>query len=172
MLRTFWCLVVLVVLLCVILSNHPTLYGWSSVGGAVTPYRATARRLRMSNVGTMPIRLSKMGVYATETDAINNQNELLAAYQSSLLVQTGGMATFHGSALDVQGAYDALSPVHYVSLRPNDTLVVIWPTDVSLGAIRLGPFECSNPGECRVKWDTSTGDPSSGPEPPDRKSVV
>ena len=155
--RLFWCLVVLLVILLCLRVNSPDGLHIGG-GGDVTQPPVNARRLRLCNAGTIPIRFSKLGVYETEQDARDHKNELLARDKTRPSINTSGFTTIIGSAIDFTGAYDALSVVSNVHMHPNDTIVVSLPVDVSFRSIRLGKFECSAPSSCRLRWETSVGD--------------
>ena len=156
--RLFWCLVVLLVILLCLRVNSPDGLQHIGGGGGVTQPPLNARRLRLCNAGTIPVRFSKLGVYETEQDARDHKNELLARDKTRLSINTSGFATIFGSAIDFTGAYDALSGASSILMQPNDTIVVSLPVDVSFRSIRLGKFECSAPSSCRLRWETSVGD--------------
>ena len=159
MTNMIWCLMLLLVLLVVLCQLNRSSHGHPIMGGADTPFQVTARRLRLRNVGTTAFRFSKLGVYPSENDATVGQNELLAMYQSNLLMSTAGLTTFHGSAIDMSpNVYDTVSARSYASLQPNDALVIDWTADVSFSAIRLGAFDAgSTPNLCRLQCETSVG---------------
>lgn len=160
------CLLVMSLLLCSMIRGSRARVRF--VGGESSSFGVTARRLRVSNAGTVPIRFSKIGLYQMYDDAQNHRGDVFASSQRKLSLEysRGGSATpirgpnatagnaltrflqcagmrcaARGSGIDDHSdVFDSLSQDNYVLLQPDTALVVEWVDDVSFRVVRLGAF--------------------------------